>query len=40
MTPVNQPFHIAFPVRDIDATRAFYGDLLGCAMGRDAATWQ
>jgi extradiol dioxygenase family protein len=37
---VNQPFPLAFPVRDLDATRAFYGDLLGCAMGRDAATWQ
>ncbi len=35
-----RPFHLAFPVRDLDETRAFYGDMLGCAMGRDAPTWQ
>ena len=34
------PFHLAFAVRDLDSTRAFYGGLLGCAMGRDAPTWQ
>jgi len=34
------PFHLAFPVRDLDITRAFYGDLLGCVMGRAAPTWQ
>lgn len=34
------PFHLAFPVRDLDSTRAFYGDVLGCAMGRSAPTWQ
>jgi len=37
---VPTPFHLAFPVRDLAATRAFYGDLLGCAMGRSAPTWQ
>ncbi len=25
------PFHIAFPVDDLDAARAFYGTTLGCA---------
>ena len=35
-----RPFHLAFPVRDLDATRAFYGDVLGCRMGRSAPTWQ
>ncbi len=24
------PFHLAFPVRDLASTRAFYGTLLGC----------
>ena len=32
-------FHLAFNVTDLDATRAFYGDLLGCAEGRSTATW-
>lgn len=34
------PFHLAFPVRDIEATRAFYGGLLNCKMGRSAERWQ
>jgi extradiol dioxygenase family protein len=33
------PFHLAFPVHDIAAARAFYGDLLGCPEGRSAADW-
>lgn len=33
------PFHIAFPVDDLDAARAFYGDTLGCAEGRSSAQW-
>jgi len=33
------PFHLAFPVRDLDETRAFYGDVLGCAIGRSSDTW-
>jgi extradiol dioxygenase family protein len=33
------PFHLAFPVHDIDAARAFYGDLLGCPEGRSAPDW-
>ncbi|RMH21813.1 MAG: glyoxalase, partial [Gemmatimonadetes bacterium] len=28
------PFHLAFPVRDLAEARAFYGGLLGCAEGR------
>lgn len=32
-------FHLAFPVRDLASTRAFYGGLLGCAEGRSAADW-
>jgi hypothetical protein len=34
-----QPFHAAFPVRDLAATRAFYVGLLGCREGRSAETW-
>ncbi|MCB1900590.1 VOC family protein [Cognatazoarcus halotolerans] len=34
-----QPFHLAFPVDDLDAARAFYGGLLGCAEGRSADHW-
>ncbi|MEL7059604.1 MAG: VOC family protein [Acidobacteriota bacterium] len=33
------PFHLAFPVGDLEATRTFYVDLLGCREGRSAATW-
>ena len=33
------PFHLAFPVSDLAATRAFYADLLGCALGREAERW-
>jgi extradiol dioxygenase family protein len=34
-----RPFHLAFPVHDLDAARAFYGGTLGCAEGRSAETW-
>jgi uncharacterized protein len=33
------PFHIAFPVDDLAAARAFYGGLLGCPEGRSADRW-
>ncbi len=33
------PFHVAVPVHDIAAARAFYGDLLGCPEGRSAPQW-
>lgn len=33
------PFHIAFPVDDLDAARDFYGRILGCAEGRSDANW-
>lgn len=33
------PFHLAFPVRDIEETRSFYRDVLGCSIGRSAETW-
>jgi extradiol dioxygenase family protein len=33
------PFHIAFPVDDLDAARLFYGTTLGCAEGRSSTEW-
>ena len=33
------PFHLAIPVHDLDAARAFYGGLIGCAEGRSAERW-
>lgn len=38
MSP-SPPFHLAFPVTDLEATRAFYRDVLGCTVGREAARW-
>jgi uncharacterized protein len=32
-------FHLAFPVHDLAAARAFYGGLLGCAEGRSSREW-
>ncbi len=37
--PELTPFHLAIPVRDLAAARAFYGDLLGCREGRSADDW-
>jgi extradiol dioxygenase family protein len=33
------PFHLAFPVHDLAAARAFYGELLGCPEERSSAEW-
>lgn len=33
------PFHLAFPVHDLDAARHFYGEVLGCAEGRSSDHW-
>lgn len=32
-------FHLAFPVHSLEAARAFYGGVLGCAEGRSSARW-
>lgn len=34
-----RPFHLAFPVHDLAAARAFYGGILGCAEGRSSDEW-
>jgi extradiol dioxygenase family protein len=33
------PFHLAFPVHDLAAARAFYGGLLECPEGRSSDAW-
>ncbi|HQW63805.1 MAG TPA: VOC family protein [Pseudomonadota bacterium] len=37
--PVLAPFHLAFPVDDLEAARVFYGGILGCPEGRSSAEW-
>ena len=32
-------FHLAYTVTDLDSTRRFYGELLGCQEGRSTETW-
>lgn len=34
-----QPFHLAFPVTDLEKTREFYEGLLGCEVGRTSERW-
>ena len=36
MTP---PFHLAFPVTDLAATRTFFTEVLGCRLGREDERW-
>ena len=33
------PFHLAFPVHDLEAARDFYGEVLGCPEGRSSEEW-
>lgn len=33
------PFHLAIPVDDLEATRSFYRDVLGCREGRSDTKW-
>ena len=37
--PAMPPFHLAFPVRDIEEARQFYVGVLGCGEGRSAPDW-
>lgn len=32
-------FHLAFAVTDLEATRRFYVNVLGCGLGREAERW-
>lgn len=36
---ITSTFHYAFKVKDIESTRAFYADILGCAEGRSTESW-
>ena len=32
-------FHLAFPVKDLEESREFYGEVLGCEEGRSSDCW-
>ncbi|RAP29505.1 glyoxalase [Candidatus Marinamargulisbacteria bacterium SCGC AG-343-D04] len=34
-----RPFHLALPTNNLDKTKAFYVEYLGCKVGRSADTW-
>ena len=34
-----RPFHLAIPVCDLDSTRVFYVEALGCSVGRASERW-
>lgn len=36
---VKNSFHYAFKVKDLDSTRHFYTDILGCKEGRSTDSW-
>jgi len=33
------PFHLAIPVRNLEESRIFYRDILGCDEGRSSESW-
>ena len=40
MTPdTRPPFHLAFPVNDLEQARRFYAGVLGCPVGRESSRW-
>jgi extradiol dioxygenase family protein len=39
MTQPLAPFHLAVPVHDLAAARAFYGGVFGCPEGRSSTQW-
>jgi hypothetical protein len=36
---MNNLFHLAFPVKDLEESRRFYGEVLGCREGRSSSEW-
>jgi hypothetical protein len=34
-----RPFHLAFPVRNLEETKRWYCDVLGCTLGRESREW-
>jgi extradiol dioxygenase family protein len=39
MSDGRPPFHLAFPVNDLDQARHFYAEVLGCSVGRESDRW-
>lgn len=39
MTASLTPFHLAFPVHDLEVARHFYSGILGCTEGRSSPDW-
>jgi len=39
MTKSLRPFHLAFPVKDLEETRDWYTTILGCSIGRESSNW-
>ena len=37
--PTLSPFHLAIPVKDLNETRTFYRETLGCEEGRSSEHW-
>lgn len=35
----HRPFHLAYSISDLESTRHFYGQILGCQEGRSTAQW-
>lgn len=36
---MDKPFHLAFPIKDIEITKSFYSNFLGCEIGREDKRW-
>ena len=34
-----RPFHLAFPVNNLEETKEFYQKVLNCTIGRSSAKW-
>ena len=36
---MQNPFHLAFPIKDIEETKAFYKKYFNCKIGREDKKW-
>ena len=34
-----RPFHLAFPVKDLEKAKKWYCNVLGCTVGRESSDW-
>jgi extradiol dioxygenase family protein len=34
-----RPFHLAFPVKDLEEAKRWYCNILGCSIGRESREW-